>query len=111
MAGLPKCGRSTQQGGVYAEHASSEYHRAPLVPKLQSDVGVLLKSSDGGDSWTRVDMGLQPAHTMFALAFDERQPSRMSCATNGGEVYCTSRKKRCPAAGNLGRRMCRLLCL
>jgi hypothetical protein len=24
---------------------------------------------------------------MFALAFDERQPERMSCATNGGEVY------------------------
>jgi photosystem II stability/assembly factor-like uncharacterized protein len=54
---------------------------------FQSDVGVLLKSSDGGDSWTRVDMGLQPAHTMFALAFDERRPAHMSCATNGGEVY------------------------
>jgi photosystem II stability/assembly factor-like uncharacterized protein len=48
---------------------------------------VLLKSSDGGDSWTRVDMGLQPPHTMFALAFDERRPAHMSCATNGGEVY------------------------
>jgi photosystem II stability/assembly factor-like uncharacterized protein len=54
---------------------------------FQSEVGVLLKSSDGGDSWTRVDMGLKPQHTMFALAFDERQPTRMSCATNGGEVY------------------------
>jgi len=55
---------------------------------FQSDIGVLLKSSDGGDSWTRVDMvGLQPAHTMFALAFDERRPAHMSCATNGGEVY------------------------
>jgi photosystem II stability/assembly factor-like uncharacterized protein len=54
---------------------------------FQSDVGVLLKSSDGGDSWTRVDMGLQPQHTMFALAFDERRPGCMSCATNGGEVY------------------------
>src|SRR5215469_5508869 len=54
---------------------------------FQSDVGVLLKSSDGGDSWTRVEMGLKPQHTMFALAFDERQPTRMSCATNGGEVY------------------------
>jgi len=54
---------------------------------FQSDVGVLLKSSDGGDSWTRVDMGLQPPHTMFALAFDERRPAHMSCATNGGEVY------------------------
>jgi len=32
-------------------------------------------------------MGLSPPHTMFALAFDERRPERMSCATNGGEVY------------------------
>jgi photosystem II stability/assembly factor-like uncharacterized protein len=54
---------------------------------FQSEVGVLLHSPDGGDSWARVEMGLQPAHTMFALAFDERQPSRMSCATNGGEVF------------------------
>jgi photosystem II stability/assembly factor-like uncharacterized protein len=54
---------------------------------FQSDQGVLLYSADGGDSWARVDMGAQPTHTMFKLAFDERQPSRMSCATNGGEVY------------------------
>jgi photosystem II stability/assembly factor-like uncharacterized protein len=54
---------------------------------FQSDMGVLLYSADGGDSWTRADMGVQPPHTMFKLAFDERRPSRMSCATNGGEVY------------------------
>jgi len=54
---------------------------------FQSEVGVLLHSRDGGDSWTRVDMGLKPPHTMFVLAFDERRPSCMSCATNGGEVY------------------------
>jgi photosystem II stability/assembly factor-like uncharacterized protein len=46
-----------------------------------------LHSGDGGDSWTRVDMGLKPAHTMFTLAFDEHYPERMSCATNGGEVF------------------------
>jgi len=54
---------------------------------FQSEIGVLLRSNDGGDNWTRVDIGRRPAHTMFALAFDERQPERMSCATNGGEVY------------------------
>jgi photosystem II stability/assembly factor-like uncharacterized protein len=54
---------------------------------FQSDVGVLLHSTDGGDNWRRVDIGMRPAHTMFALAFDERHPERMSCATNGGEVY------------------------
>jgi photosystem II stability/assembly factor-like uncharacterized protein len=52
-----------------------------------SDVGVLLHSRDGGDSWTQVDVGALVPHTMFKLAFDERQPSRMSCATNGGEVW------------------------
>jgi photosystem II stability/assembly factor-like uncharacterized protein len=57
---------------------------------FQSEVGVLLRSNDGGDSWTRVDMDHRPAHTMFTLAFDERQPERMSCATNGGEVYSSS---------------------
>jgi hypothetical protein len=54
---------------------------------FQSEVGVLLHSRDGGDSWKRVEIGVEVPHTMFALAFDERQPSRMSCATNGGEVY------------------------
>jgi photosystem II stability/assembly factor-like uncharacterized protein len=54
---------------------------------FQSEVGVLLNSSDGGETWKRVEMGHQPRHTMFALAFDEHRPERMSCATNGGEVY------------------------
>jgi photosystem II stability/assembly factor-like uncharacterized protein len=55
-----------------------------------SDLGVLLHSRDGGDSWTQVDVGAPVPHTMFKLAFDERQPNRVSCATNGGEVW-TSR--------------------
>ena len=54
---------------------------------FQSDTGVLLYSRDGGDSWARVDMGVSPSATMFALAIDQRRPSRMSCATNGGEVF------------------------
>jgi photosystem II stability/assembly factor-like uncharacterized protein len=54
---------------------------------FQSDTGMLFYSGDGGDSWNRVDMGLHPPHTMFALAIDEHRPALMSCATNGGEVY------------------------
>ena len=57
---------------------------------FQSEIGVLLHSRDGGDSWTRMEIGAPVPHTMFKLAFDERRPSLMSCATNGGEVY-TSR--------------------
>jgi photosystem II stability/assembly factor-like uncharacterized protein len=56
---------------------------------FQSEVGVLLHSRDGGDSWTRVELGRPVPHTMFKLAFDERQPQLISCATNGGEVYAS----------------------
>jgi photosystem II stability/assembly factor-like uncharacterized protein len=54
---------------------------------FQSDVGVLFRSADGGLNWARVDMGVKPKSTMFAIAFDERQPKRMYCATTGGEVF------------------------
>jgi photosystem II stability/assembly factor-like uncharacterized protein len=57
---------------------------------FQSDMGVLLYSGDGGDTWSQVDMGVKPPHTLFTLAFDERQPMLMACATNGGEVYSSS---------------------
>jgi photosystem II stability/assembly factor-like uncharacterized protein len=56
---------------------------------FQSDAGVLFRSADGGLSWTRVDMGVQPKSTMFAIAFDERQPQRMYCAASGGEVFAS----------------------
>ncbi len=54
---------------------------------FQSDAGALLHSRDGGDSWTRVEIGAPVPHTMFKIAFDERRPQCMSCATNGGEVW------------------------
>jgi photosystem II stability/assembly factor-like uncharacterized protein len=50
---------------------------------------VLFRSKDGGASWSRVDMGVKPKTTMFALAFDTRQPRRMFCATSGGEVFAS----------------------
>ena len=56
---------------------------------FQSDVGVLFRSKDGGSSWTRMDMGVKPKTTMFAVAFDARQPKRMYCATSGGEVFAS----------------------
>ncbi|MEE9147410.1 MAG: hypothetical protein V3U27_08450 [Candidatus Tectomicrobia bacterium] len=56
---------------------------------FQSEVGVLFRSADGGTSWKRVDMGEKPQSTMFALAFDQRQPSHMYCAANGGEVFAS----------------------
>jgi photosystem II stability/assembly factor-like uncharacterized protein len=56
---------------------------------FQSDVGALFKSGDGGASWARVDMGVKPETTVFALAFDPRQPRRMYCATTVGEVFAS----------------------
>ena len=56
---------------------------------FQSDVGVLFRSADGGMSWARVDMGVEPRTTIFAIAFDERQPRRMYAATSGGEVFAS----------------------
>jgi photosystem II stability/assembly factor-like uncharacterized protein len=56
-------------------------------PNFRSELGTLFRSVDGGMNWERVDMGVQPKTTMFCIAFDERQPSRMYCATNGGEVW------------------------
>ena len=56
---------------------------------FESDVGVLFRSTDGGLSWARVDMGVKPKSTMFTIAFDERRPKRMYCATTGGEVFAS----------------------
>ena len=57
---------------------------------FRSDVGALFRSKDGGLNWTRVDMGVKPKTTMFAIAFDERQPTWMYCATSGGEVFASA---------------------
>jgi photosystem II stability/assembly factor-like uncharacterized protein len=56
---------------------------------FQSDVGALFRSTDAGLHWQRVDMGVQPRSTMFAIAFDERQPKRVYSASNGGEVFAS----------------------
>lgn len=55
---------------------------------FQGDVGALFRSTDGGLSWTRVDT-VKPETTIFAIAFDERQPKRMYCATSAGEVFAS----------------------
>ena len=56
---------------------------------FQSDVGALFRSTDGGASWSKVDMGVKPETTIFAVAFDPREPRRMYCATTVGEVFAS----------------------
>src|SRR3954469_13815592 len=57
---------------------------------FQSDLGALFRSKDGGASWSRVDMGVKPRTTVFALAFDARQPKHMYAAASGGEVFASA---------------------
>jgi hypothetical protein len=46
-------------------------------------------------------MGVKPETTIFALAFDERQPRRMFCATTVGEVFASEDGGRSWAARHL----------
>jgi photosystem II stability/assembly factor-like uncharacterized protein len=57
---------------------------------FQSDLGALFRSKDGGATWSRVDLEIKPQSTMFALAFDPRQPKRMYAAASGGEVFASA---------------------
>jgi photosystem II stability/assembly factor-like uncharacterized protein len=68
---------------------------------FQSDLGALFRSADGGASWSRVAMGVEPRTTIFALAFDERQPRNMYCATSGGEVFASEDAGKSWSARNL----------
>ena len=91
MARRPRAPGATQEGlfshrcqGVVGE---DQLHAVQLEdPSVLLDEGVLRFDQDP-DQGGKVDMGVEPPHTMFALAFDERRPALMSCATNGGEVY------------------------
>ncbi len=56
---------------------------------FKSDVGALFRSSDGGVSWDRADLGFEPNSTMFALAFNQRQPGMMYCASSDGDVWAS----------------------
>ena len=57
---------------------------------FQSDLGALFRSKDGGTTWSRVDMGVKPQTTMFAVAFDPRRPKHMYAAASGGEVFASA---------------------
>ncbi len=57
---------------------------------FMSDLGVLFRSKDGGTSWDRVETGFEPNSTIFGLAFDERHPSTMFCASSNGQVWGSS---------------------
>ncbi len=73
--------------GIREAPGNPRYIWVAAGANFQSDLDVLYRSKDGGTTWERVDLGYEAHSTMFGVAFDERQPSRMFCATNGGEVF------------------------
>ena len=54
---------------------------------FMSDLGTLFRSRDGGVSWDRVETGFEADSTLFGLAFNERHPSTMYCASSNGQVW------------------------
>ena len=54
---------------------------------FQGDLGAMFRSTDGGATFERVDIGHEINSTLFGLAIDERQPSNMFCAASRGQVF------------------------
>ena len=56
---------------------------------FDGDEGALFRSDDNGQTWTRLDLGAKPRSTIFGVDVDPWEPSRLYCATKGGEVFCS----------------------
>jgi photosystem II stability/assembly factor-like uncharacterized protein len=54
---------------------------------FRSAMGALFRSQDGGDTWSKMDLGREPRSTMFAVDIDPRHPAHLYCATSDGEVF------------------------
>ena len=54
---------------------------------FMGNLGALFRSQDGGMSFERMDVGLEPRSTIFGLSFDQRRPGHVACATSGGEAF------------------------
>ena len=58
-----------------------------LGAKAISEIGALWRSPDLGETWERVDHGLEVPSTMMAVAINNRRPNQIYCATRDGQVY------------------------
>jgi photosystem II stability/assembly factor-like uncharacterized protein len=54
---------------------------------FDGDQGALFVSHDDGDSWACADLGVPLKSTIFALAFDPRQPAHVYCSSKYGGVF------------------------
>ena len=53
----------------------------------KTEVGVIFRSRDVGETWERMDLGEEPPARMFQVVIEESNPSHIHCCTYGGQVY------------------------
>ena len=62
---------------------------ACLSPAARSEDGSLYRSTDLGQSWSRVDHGVKARATMMALALDAADKDHVACVSRCGQVFST----------------------
>ena len=60
------------------------------APAGTVDAGVLVRSTDAGESWERVDLGEVAPSRMFQIALDRNSPRNVYCCDRDGHVYCSA---------------------
>jgi photosystem II stability/assembly factor-like uncharacterized protein len=63
---------------------------ACLSPAARSEDGSLYRTTDLGQSWSRVDHGVKARATMMALALDPGDANHVACASRCGQVFSTA---------------------
>ena len=54
-----------------------------------SEQGGVMRTTDGGDSWTRFDQGVKALSTTFGVAINEHSPDQVYFCTRKGQVFGT----------------------
>ena len=54
-----------------------------------SEEGGVMRSIDGGDTWSRFDHGVAPVSTTFGIAVNDRAPEQVYFCTRRGQVFGT----------------------
>lgn len=54
-----------------------------------SEEGGVMRSTDGGDTWSRFDQGIEALSTTFGIAVNDRDPAQIYFCTRKGQVFGT----------------------
>ena len=60
------------------------------APAGTTDAGVLVRSTDAGETWQRVDLGEVAPARMFQIAIDRNAPQNVYCCDRDGHVYASN---------------------